>query len=97
MAMRSEKESLGTLENRCCFTILETINFLKRGAFVCFVFTAVRELSMTCNCHVSALTNRVATSHMWLWSTWRVVRMAEELSFTFYFILVAMCGQWPLY
>ena len=37
---------------------------------------------------MSVLPSTVATSPTWLLSTWYVVLTAEELTFTFYFILI---------
>lgn len=39
-------------------------------------------------CSISVLSSVVATSHVWLSSTWNVARVVQELTFKLYLILV---------
>ena len=48
----------------------------------------------------TALSNTIATYHMWILSPWNVARMTEELNFKFYLILINLNTQmtfsfWP--
>lgn len=45
-------------------------------------------LSVIMKCSVPVPPNRVATSHVWLVTTWNVAIVAEELNIKFYCILI---------